>query len=347
MAYTYKGLYTAIITPFDKKGSVDFEAFDRLVAFQVESGVSGIVVAGTTGESATLTWAEHKALFEHAVESISGGVEVIASSGSNNTAEALDATSHARSLGIRHALLVDPYYNGPSSLEIRREYLERIATSFPEMGFIPYVIPGRTGTKLMPHDLALAAISHPNIRGVKEATGDLDNMRLTRRLCGPDFSILSGDDELTYTVMTDPAIHASGVISVVSNFAPVALREMCSAILGGNTERAATINRALTPLFECVTIKTAEQTPFGEVTVRARNPLPAKTLMNILGMPAGPLRPPLGKMTKKGVLTLLEKARRVYSANPEVFEPVEHFFDVRVERRLSDPNIEGLYYDGY
>jgi len=348
LTYTYKGLYTAVITPFNSDGSLDFEAFDRLVAFQVESGVGGIVVAGTTGESATLTWIEHKRLFERAVEVAGTSVEVIASSGSNSTAEALEATSHAHSLGIRHALLVDPYYNGPSSLEIRREYLERIASSFPDMGFIPYVIPGRTGTRLLPQDLALAAARYPNIMGVKEATGEVDNMRLIRRLCGPDFSILSGDDDLTYTMMMDLEIRASGVISVVSNYAPVALRDMCSAILEGNTERAGTLRAALSPLFECVTVKTSEQTPYGEVTVKARNPLPAKTLMSILGMPAGPLRPPLGRMTKRGVLTLLERARQAYNAYPEVFEPVERFFDVRVERRLFDPGvIEGLYYDGY
>jgi len=348
LAESYKGVYTAIITPFRADGALDEEAFRRLIEFQAEAGVSGIVVAGTTGESATLSWTEHKKLFDLAADAAGPKIQVVASTGSNNTSEALDATSHAYSLGIRHALLVDPYYNGPSSLEIRREYLEPIASKFPEMGFIPYVIPGRTGTQLLPQDLALAASRHPNILGVKEATGDFENMRLTRRLCPPDFSILSGDDDKTYAMMVDPTIRASGVISVVSNFAPQALHDMCDSVLRGDAERAKSLRDSLTPLFECVTVKTTEQTPFGEVVVRARNPLPAKTLMNILGMPAGPLRPPLGKMTKRGVVALLERARRAYRLNPEVFEPVGRFFDVDVERRLFDDGVvEGLYYDGY
>lgn len=346
MPYAYKGVYTAIVTPFLQDLRLDTEGLQEIVHFQEENGVSGLVAVGTTGESPTLTWQEHKRVFEVTAECAKS--VVIASTGSNSTEECVDGTAHARDLGIRHALLVDPYYNGPSSLEIRREYIEPVARRFPEVNLIPYVIPGRTGTQLLPQDLAILAKEFSNLRGVKEATGDVENMRTTRRLCGPDFSILSGDDDKTYQMMTDQTIRASGVISVVSNIAPRALSEVCSAILNSDQETALKVWRSLSPLCEAVTIKTTETTPYGEVAVKARNPLPVKTAMRILGMPSGPARPPLGKMTKRGLNTLLEKMRSVYGTSPEVFEPIEKFFDVRLERRLYDPSVlDGLYYDGY
>jgi 4-hydroxy-tetrahydrodipicolinate synthase len=347
MSYAYKGVYTAIITPFGRDYKLDEEGLEQIVRFQEENGVSGVVAVGTTGESPTLSWQEHKRVFELTAEYTTRSV-VIASTGSNSTAECMDGTAHARDLGIGHVLLVDPYYNGPSSLEIRREYVEPVAKMFPELNFIPYVIPGRTGTQLLPQDLAILSKRLANVKAVKEATGSLENMRLTRTLCGPDFSILSGDDDKTFDMMTDVTIRASGVISVVSNVAPRSLSEMCSRILNNDREGALKLWRALSPLCESVTVKSTEVTPFGDVVVKARNPVPIKTAMRILGIPSGPARPPLGRMTKRGVDLLLEKIRLVYRTNPEVLEPLEKFFDVKLERRLYDPSVlEGLYYDGY
>ena len=157
---------------------------------------------------------------------------------SNNTQEALAATRHAVETGADAVLLVDPYYNGPSSLEIRREYISPIAAAFPGVDVIPYVIPGRTGAQLLPEDLGLLSQEFKNVRAVKEATGSLENMRRTRSVCGRDFTILSGDDALTYTVMTDPHILAAGVISVISNVAPAAVSEMVGLLLDGDKTQA-------------------------------------------------------------------------------------------------------------
>ena len=170
----------------------------------------------------------------------------IAGTGSNSTQEAIEGTEHAQSLGVKCVLLVDPYYNGPSSMEIRREYIEPIARQFPEVQVIPYIIPGRTGTQLYPQDLAILHQQYSNVRCVKEATGDLKNMELTRQLCGEDFDILSGDDDKTYTMMISPDIEASGVISVVSNVVPSAVVDMVHYLLDGNEEAASVIAQALT-----------------------------------------------------------------------------------------------------
>jgi 4-hydroxy-tetrahydrodipicolinate synthase len=213
------------------------------------------------------------------------------------------------------------------------------------MQVIPYIIPGRTGTQLLPQDIAQLSGDYPNVRCVKEATGDLENMRLTRRYCGSDFDILSGDDDKTFAMMTSPEIAASGVISVTSNIAPRAVSEMVHYVLDGNTKEAKQLAEILQPLFSVITVKTQEQTPFGPVTCRARNPLATKTLMNVLGMPAGPCRQPLGRMTRNALELVLQAARRVYETHPEILRPIEQFFDVDLMDRLNNHKyLEGLYY---
>jgi 4-hydroxy-tetrahydrodipicolinate synthase len=261
----------------------------------------------------------------------------LAGTGSNNTREALAGTRHAAEAGADAVLLVDPYYNGPSSLEIRKEYIEPVARAFPDLQIISYVIPGRTGTQLLPEDLALLSREFPNVRTVKEATANLDNMRRTRELCGPDFTILSGDDGLTLEMMSDSSIAAGGVISVASNIAPRAVSDMVRLLAAGETSEAERLARALAPIFGILMVKTQEETPYGEVMFRARNPLPTKTLMAVLGMPAGPCRRPLGRLTPKAMDHVLSAARQVWKENPEILEPAAAFFGLDVERRLSDP----------
>jgi len=324
---------------------VNYEGLKQLAEFQAEQGVSGILAVGTTGESPTLTWKEHIEVIEKVYEYVDGRCLTIGGTGSNNTEESLEGTREVSDFGVECVLLVDPYYNGPSSLEIRREYVEPIAGEFPHVQVIPYVIPGRSGTQLLPQDLAVLNAQFENVRSVKEATGNLENMRLTRRLCGEDFDILSGDDDKTFTMMKDPEIGASGVVSVASNVAPKAVRKLVKTTLEGEAEESESLCAALKPLFSMVTVKTQEETAFGQALCKARNPLPYKTLMNVLGMPSGPCRRPLGRMTKQGLHTVLTVARTVYEKTPEILEPIEGFFDVDLSERLyNDASRRGLTY---
>jgi 4-hydroxy-tetrahydrodipicolinate synthase len=326
--------------------AVDYEGLRRLVNFQVEQSVGGIVAVGTTGESPTLDWEEHNKVLVSIHESINGRCLTVGGTGSNSTREAMKATEYASDVGVRSILLVDPYYNGPSSIEIRREYVEPIAKKFPETQIVPYVIPGRTGTQLLPQDLAILHSELPNVNAVKEATGNLDNMKLTRKLCGEDFDILSGDDDRTYEMMMDPQINACGVISVASNVAPRAVQMLTQSILKGNQGESSRLYEALAPIFSIVTVRTQEGTLYGCVPCKARNPLPIKTLMNVLGMISGPCRPPLGKMTRKGLETVLDVARTVQDRNPEILRPVEDFFDIDIDARLREESSwRGLSYD--
>ncbi|MBC2711185.1 MAG: 4-hydroxy-tetrahydrodipicolinate synthase [Desulfosarcina sp.] len=311
-------------------------------------GITGILAVGTTGESPTLAWEEHHRVVQIISQQTRGKCLCIAGAGSNNTKEALSATRHAAEAGADAVLLVDPYYNGPSSMEIRKEYVAPVAAAFPDLTIIPYVIPGRTGAQLLPEDLALLFKDHPNVNTVKEATGNLDNMRRTRKCCGLEFTILSGDDGLTYEMMTDPDIAAAGVISVISNIVPKAMSDLVRLLTNKEIEQAKTLADALEPLFGLVTVTTMEKSPYGEVVCRARNPLALKTLMQLLGMPSGPCRPPLGKMSRAGLEVVVNIAKTVQSNNPEILAPLAEFFNVDIDVRFNDERLlEGLCYPDY
>jgi len=341
------GCYTAIITPFTDD-SVDYSGLEKLVDFQIKNGITGILAVGTTGESPTLNWNEHYRVIQEIANNTKNKCLCIAGTGSNNTDETLSASEHAVKAGVDGILLVDPYYNGPSSLEIRKEYVEPVAAEFPETQIIPYVIPGRTGAQLLPEDLAILAEKFKNVRTVKEATGSLENMKRTRQCCGKDYTILSGDDAITFDMMADPEINAEGVISVISNIVPKAATDMVTLLNQGDIAEAKALATALKPFFNLVTVKTLENTPYGIVTCRARNPLAVKTLMNILGMPAGICRRPLGKMTQKGVEAVLSAVRQVHSINPEILAPAAEFFNIDIEERIQTPGYwEGLSYLEY
>lgn len=342
-----KGSYTALVTPF-KNDSVDYGGLEKLIDFQVKNGMSGILAVGTTGESPVLTWDEHNRVIDFVRKQTKGKCLCIAGTGSNNTRESLEGTAHAQKIGADAVLLVEPYYNGPSSLEIRKEYIEPVAGSFPDMEIIPYVIPGRTGTQLLPEDLAILAKKYKNVRNVKEATGNLQNMKRTRECCGSDYSILSGDDGMTCQMMIDSQIRASGVISVISNIAPRWVSEMVALLASGKTAEGEKLVKSLDPLFNLVTVKTTEKTAYGDVSFRARNPLPVKTLMAILGMPGGACRQPLGKLTKNALDAVLKAARKVQTESPDIFKPAADFFGVNIEERLNTPSVwENLYYKEY
>ncbi|MBS3762342.1 MAG: 4-hydroxy-tetrahydrodipicolinate synthase [Planctomycetes bacterium] len=342
----FEGCYTALVTPMKAENSeeIDYRALKELVEFQIAGGISGILAMGTTGESPTLNWEEHSRVIVQVGEFAADRCIIIAGTGSNCTREAIDSTRHVAAHNVDAVLLVEPYYNGPSSLEIRREYMGVVADEFPELEVIPYVIPGRSGTQILPEDVALLAQKYDNINAVKEASGDLDNMRRTRECAGDDFQILSGDDGLTYTMMTDETICGSGVVSVMSNVTPAAIQQMTQALLNGKMDEGERLYKALKPLFGIVTVKTQEETPWGGRLCKARNPLPVKTLMDILGMPVGATRQPLGKMTRQGADIVLEAARTVWQNNPEILEPVARAFQVDIDKRLTDPDLAPLCY---
>lgn len=341
----FSGCYTALITPFTSDSGVDEAGLEKLIEFQASEGVSGVLAVGTTGESPTLNREEHNRVTERVCALMKGQGRAIAGTGSNSTEETMRATEHAAHAGADTILLVDPYYNGPSSLEIRREYVGPVAGAFPELEMICYVIPGRTGTKLLPEDLAILHRDYQNVNTVKEATGDLENMARTRECCGEDFNILSGDDDKTCAMMTDARIRASGVISVMSNVAPGAIQRFTRAINEGNMEAADGLAEAMKPLFGMVGVASEEETPFGKTEVKARNPLPIKTMMHILGMPAGPCRQPLGRMNPGGLEKVLDNARTVQHNHPEIFAPIEAFFKVDIAKRLEGRSVlEGLAY---
>jgi len=341
-----QGCYTALITPFTPAGDLDRDGLSGLIDFQIENRISGILATGTTGESPTFKWEEHNQVIDLTAKQTRGKCRCIAGTGSNNTDEALNGTSHAAEQGVDAVLLVDPYYNGPSSLEIRREYYEVVARETPGLDIIPYIIPGRTGAQMLPQDLAILADNYANVTSVKEATGDIDNMKLTRKLCGDSFNIFCGDDALVCRIMTDEQILACGAISVISNIAPASMAQMVELLNQGKKEDALALQTALSPLLDIVVITTEEDSKYGPVKCRARNPLSLKTMMQILGMPAGPCRPPLGKMTQKGFEIALSALKKVQADNPEIFAPVASFFNLDIDARLNDSAAhEALWYN--
>jgi 4-hydroxy-tetrahydrodipicolinate synthase len=328
-----EGCWTALVTPFTEKGALDLEGLRKNVTFQIEGGAH-LLPTGTTGESPTVDWKEHNQIIEEVVKLATGRSFVMAGTGSNSTQEALRGTKHAVEMGAEGVLLVDCYYNGPSSLELRTEYYEVIAKEFPKTAIIPYVIPGRTGTQLEVEDLAILHRTYKNVRAVKEATGDLERMAKTRRLLGDTFDILSGDDDMTFAMMTREDIKAQGVVSVIANVVPGALADMTGALNRGDMARGEELAQALDPLFKIVTVKTVEEYEGFQVPCKFRNPSAIKTLMRGLGMPAGPCRPPLGRMTPRGITVVRDAIRTVYENSREVLTPIADFYKVDLEERI-------------
>ncbi len=343
------GAFTATVSPFSGDFSLDIEGLSDLLSFQIEGGIDGIVAAGTTGEAATLSPSEYAEVLETCLEVCSDGrVIPVASTGKNNTFEAVDASVAAAEMGYRSLLLVDPYYNAPSSLEIRKEYIEPVCLSLPDVSVIPYIIPGRTGTQLLPEDLAILHGSFPNVASVKEATGNMDNMRSIRAHCGNDMSIMSGDDALTYDAMSDGLIAASGVISVISNLFPFEVRTMVKYLHEGNRKESSRLKDMLSPWFDMVTVRSAENTPMGAVMLKSRNPVPVKSIMHLFGMPSGPCRRPLGKLGPNAAASLLAVAREQYTRHPCLFERIEDFFHVDIGERLHNHDvIREIAYEAY
>ncbi|MFH1642003.1 MAG: 4-hydroxy-tetrahydrodipicolinate synthase [Nanoarchaeota archaeon] len=261
----YKGVYTAIITPFTKDGIVDEECLKKLIDFNIENGVSGIVPCGTTGESPTLDHNEHDRVIELTVKHVNKRVPVIAGTGSNSTTEAIRLTKHAEEVGADACLLVNPYYNKPTQEGLYRHF-KAIADSvnFP---CIVYNIKGRTGVNVETPTLIRLATDCSNIKAVKEASGDLNQMKDVIAQRPDGFSVLSGDDNMTLDLIK---AGGNGVISVASNLVPDKMSAMVKAALDGNMEQAERLNRELMPLFAVEFIET--------------NPIPIKAAVAMKGM---------------------------------------------------------------
>jgi len=284
-----RGAIVAIVTPF-KDGKVDEEALRRLIDDQIASGTDGISPCGTTGESTTLSHEEHDRVIEVTVEAVNKRVPVIAGTGSNSTAEAVRLTKHAWKAGADAALMVCPYYNRPTQEGLYRHY-RAIAEEVP-IPIVIYNIPGRTGTNLQTETLArLAEI--PNIVGVKEASGSLKQMSDVVRLCGPDFSVLSGDDIFTLALM---AIGGVGVISVISNVAPRDMAEMVDSFAAGDLSKARMLHHKMSPLIDALFLET--------------NPIPVKAALAMMGKIAYELRLPLCRMGEKSEAILKKEMQR-------------------------------------
>jgi len=335
--------WTAIVTPFTSDNKVDLEGLNKNLNFQISEGIIGVVAVGTTGESPTLTWEEHNKIIDFSIKTCKNKIGVVAGTGSNSTEEAIENSVNADKLGADGVLLVDCYYNGPSSSELREEYYLQISNKV-KTECIPYVIPGRSGTALMPEDLAILANTCSNINAVKDATGDFKGMARVRKLCGDNFSILSGDDDLNCDIITNKDIRGNGVISVVSNIAPKAMTQMVYNARNGNIKKAEEIQSELSPLCSVVTVKAKNKRvlPNGEeveIIDKYRNPVAIKTIMQVLGMPSGKLRKPLGKMSKSGLDILRDALVTVMENTPYILTPINDYYNIDIKNRISDDNI--------
>jgi len=274
----FEGVLPAIITPFKEDGELDEEGFRENIAFFCEAKVSGIVPCGTTGESATLSFEEHKRVVEIAVDS--SKVLVLAGTGSNNTREAVDLTKHAQDAGADAALLITPYYNRPNDRGMIAHF--RAVADACDLPLILYNVPSRTGINLKPELVAeLAKIE--NVAGIKEASGNLSQVsKIIELTQDEDFVVLSGDDTLTLPIM---ALGGRGVISVVADVAPRKMVAMVEAMLKGDLATARRIHYSLSPLADALFLET--------------NPIPVKAATRMMGLAAGPLRLPLAPISEK------------------------------------------------
>ena len=279
----FKGTATALITPFTRDG-VDFESLDRILDDQLAGGVDAVVVLGTTGEPATMTMAEKRAVIEFAVKKLKGKLPVIVGTGANSTAAAVEMSVTAESLGADTLLLVTPYYNKATQKGLIAHFTA--VADAVHTPIICYNVPGRTGVNMLPATFAELA-EHPNIAAIKEASGNMEQIEEAIRLAGDKAVVYSGDDGITVPVM---AMGGMGVISVVSNAAPRFTSEMTSAFLSGDLKKAAKMQLEMLPFVRAM---------FCEV-----NPIPVKKAMQLRGLCNGILRLPLTEMTAENAAKL-------------------------------------------
>ncbi len=285
----FTGSIVALVTPF-KDGKVDERRLKELVDWHVQSGTDAIVPCGTTGESPTLSHDEHKGVVDVVIQQAAGRVPVIAGTGSNSTHETLDLTRHAKAAGADGCLVVVPYYNKPTQQGLFEHF-----TAVADVGLpvIMYNIPGRTGVNMLPETVARLA-QHPTIVGMKEATGNLEQMTQDIVLCRDQLSYVSGDDTLTLPLMS---VGGHGVISVVANIVPKDVADCCHAFLNGDWKRAQELHLRLFPLSQAMFYET--------------NPIPVKTALALMGKIELEFRLPLCRMAEAN-LNKLKAALKMF-----------------------------------
>ncbi len=287
----FTGACTAIVTPFDANGAVNYDAFGRLIDQQIAAGVDAICVCGTTGETSTLSIREHIAVVEYCVKRVGHRVKVIAGAGSNDTSAAVYLSQHAQDSGADALLLVTPYYNKASQTGLLKHY-EYIADRV-DLPIILYNVPSRTGVSFTAETYKTLS-ENPQFNGVKEASGNFSLLAHTRYLCGDDFYIWSGNDDQVVPMMS---LGAKGVISVVCNIMPELMVDMSHACLDGNFDKAGKLQIEYMDFIDSLFIEV--------------NPIPIKCAMNLVGMEAGPLRLPLCDMAPKNLEVMKAAMKRV------------------------------------
>ena len=286
----FQGMATAIITPMTPSG-IDYETLGRFIEFQIKNGINALVVMGTTGENATIEPEDQAKVIRYTVEKVAGRVPVIAGTGTNNTVHVLHQTKNACDAGADAVLVVTPYYNKATQNGLIAHY-----TAVADASTVPvilYNVPGRTGCNLLPKTVAKLA-EHPNIVGIKEATGNMAQMVQLAALCGDKLDIYSGEDALTVPMMS---MGAAGAISVLSNVAPKEAVAMSDACLAGDFKTAAALQCKLLPLIDAL---------FSEV-----NPIPAKAAVAAMGFGQEYLRMPLTSMEDHNRENLYKEMRKL------------------------------------
>jgi 4-hydroxy-tetrahydrodipicolinate synthase len=287
----FRGTYTALVTPF-RNGAVDEAAFEALIEWQIESGITGVVPVGTTGESPTLDHAEHTRVIELAVRAARGRCKVIGGTGSNSTSEAIALTEEAERAGADAVLLVTPYYNKPTQEGLFRHY--KAIADRTNLPIILYSIPGRCGIDIAVDTTVRLARECANIVTIKEAGGSVERVSQLRAALPAEFSILSGDDSLTLPFLS---VGADGVISVASNIIPREMVRMVQAFAEGRVAEARELHTRFFPLFRDLFIET--------------NPIPIKTALSMAGRIAGEFRLPLCEMAPANAARLLATLRNL------------------------------------
>lgn len=269
----FHGSIVALVTPFDEQDRIDYEALQRLVEFHVREGTNGLVIAGTTGESATLEKGEHAELVRRAVEMVAGRIPVIAGTGSNSTRQTVDLSLEVSDAGIDGYLLVVPYYNKPVQEGLYQHF--RTIADAVDKPVMLYNVPGRTVADILPETVARLA-EHPNIFGLKDATGDMGRMKEHQALLPDDFKYYSGDD---FTTLEFLRLGGHGVVTVSGNVAPRQVSQMCQSIVDGDIEKAREMDENLQPLNAALFVES--------------NPIPVKWALNQMGLISSAIRLPL------------------------------------------------------